>query len=639
MTGDPSRSGDPVTQRQPSHDPATGPGVELRLFGGVELSDRDGTLMHRVLIQPKRLALLVHLTVGVPRGGLRRREAVLPVFWPDSEESAAQRALRQALHYLERHLPSGVLRRRGRTEVGVDPEGLWCDVNWFERLLDAEREGEALQLYGGELMPGFHPDGCPEFVHWLELERDRLRRRAIRAALVLARHEGLGRGSTEVIRWLRFAAVTSRFEEGVLRDSMRLLAEVEDRPGITALFREYDARVREDLGMTLSHDSVELYRSLTGRNDTEGTDADTSDADARHRAGAAISHRPPTLAGASPPPLDREAVSLHAQARHQVAQRTQDAARQAVEGFEAALRRDPAFALAHSGLARALLLQGAYSNLRPADLLPRARFHARAAIRLDDGLAEAHETLAGVALFYDWDWETAEHGFRRTLEIDPRWATRELYAVYFLAARGRFEEAMEQLAWSRTLAVTPVPLVAYPALVRYLAREPEAALEESDAALAMAPELAIAHWFRGLALEGSGRLEEALSAFHRASGLMRRSSLMLAQVGRALARAGRADEARAVLDEIAARKERWGPAPYFRAQVHGWLDEPGPALELLRMAYRERTPLLVLAQVDPGFDPLRNQPGFRELILRLGLRPSAARVRGSNQAVPAHRHG
>jgi Tfp pilus assembly protein PilF len=498
----------------------------------------------------------------------------------------------------------------------------------FERLLDAGREREALALYGGELMPGFHLDGCPEFVRWLELERERLRKRAIRAALVLARREGLGRGSSDGMEWLRFAAVTSRFDEGVLRDSMRLLAEVDDRPGIASLVREYDARVRDDLGMTLSDASVALYRSLAGG----------SDADPRARAGAAEAARPPALAGGSPPPLDREAASLHVQAMHEVAQRTPDAARRAVEGFEAALRRDPGFALAHSGLARALLLQVAYSDLRPADLLPRARYHARAAIRLDGGLAEAHATLACVALFYDWDWETAEHGFRRALEIDPRWATRELYAVYFLAARGRFEEAQDQLAWSRALAVTPVPLIAYPSLVRYLAREPVAALADAEAALAMAPELAIAHWFRGLALEGSGRLAAALSSFHKASGLTHGNSLMLAQVGRALARAGRADEARSVLEEVAARNERWGPAPYFRAQVHGWLGEPGPALELLRLAYRERTPLLVLAGVDPGFDPLRDQPGFRELILRLGLRPSARRGGGSSEDAGAPQH-
>jgi DNA-binding SARP family transcriptional activator/Tfp pilus assembly protein PilF len=601
---------------QPSRDHATVPAVELRLFGGVELAGGDGAPLQRVMVQPKRLALLVHLVVGVPRGGLRRREAILPVFWLDSDEAAAQRALRQALHYLERNLPAGVLRRRGRREVGVDPERVWCDVVWFERLLDAGREEEALELYGGELMPGFHPEGCPDFVHWLELERDRFRRRAIGAALVLARRDGLGRGSTEAMRWLRLAALTSRFEEAVLRDSMRLLAEAGDRPGIRSLFREYDTRVREDLGMTLSNDSVELYRSLTDGGDAGGGDAGPSDG-----AGPATARPRPGLAAASAPALDREAAGFHVQGRHQLAQRTPDAARRAMEGFEAALRRDPGFALAHSGLARALLLQVAYSDLRPADLLPRARFHARAAIRLDDGLAEAHATLAGVALFYDWDWETAEHGFRRALEMDPRWATRELYAVYFLAARGRFEEAQEQLAWSRTLAVTPVPLVAYPALVRYLAREPAAALDEADAALAMAPDLAIGHWFRGLALEGSGRADAALSAYHRASELTHRSSLMLAQTGRSLARAGRAAEARAVLEEIAARKERWGPAPYFRAQVHAWLDEQGPALELLRLAYRERTPLLVLAGVDPGFDPLRDQSGFRELILRLGLRP------------------
>jgi tetratricopeptide (TPR) repeat protein len=155
----------------------------------------------------------------------------------------------------------------------------------------------------------------------------------------------------------------------------------------------------------------------------------------------------------------------------------------------------------------------------------------------------------------------------------------------------------------QTPAVTPVPLVAYPALVRYLAREPGAALAEADAALAMAPELAIAHWFRGLALEGSGRVDAALSSFHRASRLTHRSSLMLAQVARALGRAGQAGEARSVLEEIAARNERWGPAPYSRAQVHAWLDEPGPALELLRLAYRSARRCWCWRESTPGSIP------------------------------------
>jgi DNA-binding SARP family transcriptional activator len=609
------------------------PVLQLRLFGGAELVNGSEASVERVVAQPKRFALLIYLTIALPRSVLHRRERLLPLFWLERDELAAQRSLRQALHHLDRHLPRGVLRRRGRSEIGVDPVRLDCDVISFEALLDRGREEEALRLYRGELLPGFHLDGCPEFVHWLEAERERLRRRAIRAALVLARRDGAMGGATKATQWLRRAAEIAPLEEDVLRESMRILAEYGDRTGADAWFREFFARARKHLGITPSRESTELHRVLvegegqgSGRPPHAGATRTAARA-AGHRADVGESgpmgvsgHRPARAKPPTPRP-DREAETFHAQGRHHLSLRTPDATRRAIECFEASLRRDPSFALAHSSLARALLHHLAYADVRPADVLPRVRHHALNALRLDAGLAEAHASLAAVALYYDWDWDAASRGFQRVLEVDPHWPTREVYAIYYLAARGLFDEAHEHLAWSRSLAVAPVPIAAYPALVSYLSRDFRRALNEADGALDMAPDLAVAHWFRGLALEGLGEWEPALSATRRAAGLTQHSSLMLAQVARVLARAGRVAEARSVLTEIADRGERWGPAPYFRAQVHGWLGEPEAALDLLYLAYRERTPYILMVGVDPGLDPLREQRRFWELLLRVGLRP------------------
>ncbi len=67
-----------------------------------------------------------------------------------------------------------------------------------------------------------------------------------------------------------------------------------------------------------------------------------------------------------------------------------------MEGYRKAIERDPASALAHAGLADAYILLPEFMEMRPMDAMPRARAAAIRALELDDGLAEAHTSLARV---------------------------------------------------------------------------------------------------------------------------------------------------------------------------------------------------------------------------------------------------
>jgi tetratricopeptide (TPR) repeat protein len=163
---------------------ATG-GVRLALLGEVKMAAADGASVERILTQPKRFALLAFLTAGLPRG-FHRRDELLALFWPKLDYEGASGSLRQALHFLRQSLPPGALQNRGAAEVRVAPEVVGCDVLRFEELLDSGREEEALAEYGGDLMPAFHLRGASGFEDWLEMERERLRRRAARAAAFLA---------------------------------------------------------------------------------------------------------------------------------------------------------------------------------------------------------------------------------------------------------------------------------------------------------------------------------------------------------------------------------------------------------------------------------------------------------------------
>jgi len=97
-----------------------------------------------VLAQPKRLALLIYLTVARP-GESHRRDHLLPLFWPDLDDVRARDALNQALRFLRQWLGAETFTRPSAEEVGVDPTHFWCDAVRFQKALDAGRPDEALE--------------------------------------------------------------------------------------------------------------------------------------------------------------------------------------------------------------------------------------------------------------------------------------------------------------------------------------------------------------------------------------------------------------------------------------------------------------------------------------------------------------
>jgi DNA-binding SARP family transcriptional activator len=159
--------------------------IEFRALGTVVLRTPEGEDIRPVLAQPKRVALLAYLAAARPHG-FHRRDRLLALFWPEQDERHARWALNQALQHLRGSLGKQVVVSRGDGEVGVDPAQLACDVAQFETALDAGENDQALELYRGDLLDGFHLSGAGEFERWLEEERGRLRQRAARAASVLA---------------------------------------------------------------------------------------------------------------------------------------------------------------------------------------------------------------------------------------------------------------------------------------------------------------------------------------------------------------------------------------------------------------------------------------------------------------------
>jgi TolB-like protein/DNA-binding SARP family transcriptional activator/Tfp pilus assembly protein PilF len=146
----------------------------LRTLGPVELEGASDPQADAITRGPKRLALLVYLAVDPPRG-FKRRDALAALLWPELDQQRARHALRNTLHELRKALGDGALCSRGSGEVALSAGVLWCDLVAFDEMLAAGQREEALALYRGPFLDGFHAPGVgSEFEHWVNRERDRL---------------------------------------------------------------------------------------------------------------------------------------------------------------------------------------------------------------------------------------------------------------------------------------------------------------------------------------------------------------------------------------------------------------------------------------------------------------------------------
>ena len=314
------------------------------------------------------------------------------------------------------------------------------------------------------------------------------------------------------------------------------------------------------------------------------------------------------------------AQNLYAQGRYQMEQRTEEGLLLAVSLFKRAIAEDSQFAKAHAGMADAYELLGHYGVLAPVEVWTKAPSSAGLAVLLDDTCAEAHIALAHVRSTQDWDWEGAEHEFRRALELDPRNPTaHHWYAVSCLAPFGRLDEALDSMQVARALAPLSCIIACDCARVHYYRGEYEFAMEQCDQAIELNPYFSQAYWMQGFIQEHHREFARAETAFNRALQLWPRSRRSKSGLARVYALMGKRREARQLLHELQQLSDIAYVSPWELASVRFALGEEEAGFEWLKKAFKDRSFELLSIKVDPHFDPLKTNPTFQELARQLGL--------------------
>ncbi len=286
--------------------------------------------------------------------------------------------------------------------------------------------------------------------------------------------------------------------------------------------------------------------------------------------------------------------------------------------FDAAIKSDPAFAPAYLGLAAAHSALGTvFIGAPPAMERAKVMSAARKALELDPTLPEAHALLADVYQAR-WQWNDAEREYKLALELNPSDAGVHVAFARWLLCQGRTNEAV---SWAQRGRELDPLAVAGDSIgwILFHARRYEEAIRELRSKLAVNPNDSIGLWFLGFVLIANQQPEEAIPLLEKSLAVSDRSPAVMGVLVRAYAHAGRRADALRLLAELKRRNQAgYVPAAAFVNAYLG-LGENEEAFAWLEQAYKEQSNILLWLRVHPYFDPLRDDPRFKNLLHRVGV--------------------
>jgi serine/threonine protein kinase/tetratricopeptide (TPR) repeat protein len=312
------------------------------------------------------------------------------------------------------------------------------------------------------------------------------------------------------------------------------------------------------------------------------------------------------------------AYELYLKGRHHWHQRSPATLRIAIQSFEQAIRLDPEYALAYSGLADCYGILRFYGWMSAEEGQPKARAAMTRAMALAPSLWEVNFSRAFYAFYFERAWREAGPHFQKAIAINPRSSLAQGYYAQYLGTMGRAEEAVKHV----TLACQLDPLSPF---IHCLSSAVNLGLgrfgpaeHSTQQALELQSDYLFALWNRGLALCGLGRNEEAIDSLER-SVAVSRAPIFVGLLGFGYARAGRIDDATRLLSELEDRASRGEHVPAFAPlAIYVGLGDVSAIRRTLAAALAESTPPLTLrVTVGQFLETFRSDPEIERMLLDL----------------------
>ena len=317
-------------------------------------------------------------------------------------------------------------------------------------------------------------------------------------------------------------------------------------------------------------------------------------------------------------PDNLEAYNLYLKGRALWNTRTKENMTAAIADFELALAKDPGFALAHVGIADCYSMLAAYGYSPTIIAYPKAKKELQAALKLNNGISEAHSSLGWVYYNYDWDWENGKRAFEEALRINPsnpeasRWYSQLLMASYD-------PQALEQIKTALTL--TPTSPITKTVHVRILTAFGK--LDEAFKAAEKVTELDPTYFFGPYAkieaLTLQGKYDEAIQIADAAAKGFGNHPTYLTAKGMLLGLAGRHDEARTIIQTLEQISSERPSSKHYFSMIYYAIGEQDKALTLLEESIAEKEFSIFLFSPRLYFTEFRDNERFKKIYSNLNV--------------------
>jgi TolB-like protein/Flp pilus assembly protein TadD len=313
---------------------------------------------------------------------------------------------------------------------------------------------------------------------------------------------------------------------------------------------------------------------------------------------------------------DSGALDLYLQARYLFNSRGSANLWKSAELYNAALTKDPAFALAYAGIADDYVVLAANEGQNMSQMTALGRQAVEHALAIDPNLPEALLTKA--ATEDHADFANVERSYLAALRANPNNANAHHWWGMNLLAVGRFAEAESEIRKAQLLDPLSLYISVHLGTVYYCSRRYQDTIDLERRLLDLDPHLARAPVLLARGYEGLGRYAEAEATLENMPKNDNTASVM-ADLGHVYAVSGKRDHARRVIEALTQMAKTRHVPPQDLALIQTGLGNKSEALALLEMSYEQHEAALALLKVDPRWDPLRGDPRFQQLLRGLSL--------------------
>jgi adenylate cyclase len=312
---------------------------------------------------------------------------------------------------------------------------------------------------------------------------------------------------------------------------------------------------------------------------------------------------------------DSEAYDTYLRGRYLLNKRTIDSIQKGRTLFEQAVAKDPQFALGHAGIADAYILLGKLGAISPADSASKAWTEVSKALSIDDQLAEGYVSRAILLNDFEWNASEGERDYRKALELSPNHADAHHWYARALAQRGRSKEALAEIEAAEKLDPLSPFISTTKARILLLAHRDQDAIDQCHRALDLEANFAVSFSVLAQAYLRTKQFPKGIEAAMKYVALSGDTGWAKLELAYAYAVAGNKAESDRIVGEVTSTGAPF--SPYDMATICAvWHDTTGAFLWLGK-AVEQRSVDVIWVRVDPRFDGIRNEPGFKEIIARM----------------------